>query len=109
MKVLEVGPVARSTHVHVAGARRHLDLDAVGAPVGEIADGGRTGTHPSQVEDGESGKRSGGHGYSLMLGDYSTRTMAAGSISSHTRLPTSKTVFGPVETRTGLAPPSGRA
>jgi hypothetical protein len=34
--------------------------------------------------------------------------MADGAISSQTRLPTSKTAVGAVETRSGLEPPSGR-
>ena len=38
---------------------------------------------------------------SVMLKVHSTRTMAAGSISSQTRLPSSKTALGPVDTRTG--------
>src|SRR5450755_4177455 len=86
-----------------SGPWRHLDLDAVGAPVGEIAHGGRAGAHPRQIEHGKAGKRSCGHGLTLGWNDYSTRTMAAGSISSQTRLPISKTVLGPVETRSGLA------
>src|SRR5580704_5749706 len=107
VQVLEVRPMARPAHIHIAGARRHLDLDAVGAPVGEIAHGGRAGAHPRQIEHGKTGKRSCGHGLTLGWEDYSTRTMAAGSISSQTRLPISKTVPGPVETRSGLAAPSG--
>ena len=55
MQVLEVGTVARPAHVHLTGRRRHLDLDAVGAPVGKVADGRRTGAHARQVEDFESG------------------------------------------------------
>jgi hypothetical protein len=55
MQVLEVRSMARATHVHLAGGRRHLDLDAVGAPVGKVADGGRTGAHARQVKDFETG------------------------------------------------------
>ena len=68
MQVLEVGPMARPAHVHVTGAGRHLDLDAVGAPVGEVAHRGRAGTHPRQVEHGEAGKRSCGHGSHSRVG-----------------------------------------
>src|SRR4029453_2028112 len=84
MQVLEVWSVARPAHVHVAGAGRHLDLDAVGAPIGEVAHRRRTGAYARQVEHGEAGKRSCGHDLTLVLGDYSTRTMAEGSISSQT-------------------------
>jgi len=37
--------------------------------------------------------------YALGVEDYSTRTMAAGSISSQTRWPISNTALGAVETR----------
>jgi hypothetical protein len=65
VQVLKVRPVARPAHIHVAGTRRHLDLDAVGAPVGEIAHGGRSGAHPRQIEHGKAGKRSCGHDLTL--------------------------------------------
>ena len=35
----------------------HLDLDDVGAPIGELAHAGRAGAHPRQVEHDEPGER----------------------------------------------------
>ena len=39
------------------GAGRRLDLDDLGAPIGELAHRGRTGAHAGQVEHLEAGKR----------------------------------------------------
>ena len=52
------GPPMPSPSSH---RRRHLDLDDLGAPVGELAHGGRSGAHARQVEDGEM--REGGRGW----------------------------------------------
>ena len=133
VQILEIRPVARPAHVALGDAGRHLDLDAVGAPIGEIANGGRAGAHPRQVEHGKAGERSCGHCLTLSVGKrarlvpcrrdpspaelrtaqrsegfYSTRTIEAGSISSQTRWPTSKIAVGAVDTRSGLASASGR-
>src|SRR5204862_3900924 len=66
MQVLEVRPVARPAHVALGDVRRHLDLDDVGAPVGEIAYGRWARPHPRQVEDGEARKRACGHVLTLL-------------------------------------------
>ena len=36
--------------------RRRLDLDDVGAPIGELAHAGRAGAHAGQIEHGKAGK-----------------------------------------------------
>ena len=57
MQVLEVRPVTRAAlRFAFLQARRRLDLDDVGTPIGELADAGRPGTHAREVEDGEAGK-----------------------------------------------------
>src|SRR5712692_1691746 len=38
----------------VGAALRHLDLDDLGTPVGELAHAGRTGAHTRQIEHGEA-------------------------------------------------------
>ena len=51
VQVLEVGALARAARSLAAAlVRRHLDLDDVGAPVGELAHAGRAGAHAGQVE-----------------------------------------------------------
>src|SRR6185437_15978611 len=51
-KHLEVGTFARATRTLTVGEmRRRLDLDDVGAPVGELAHAGRARSHARQIED----------------------------------------------------------
>ncbi len=67
VKVLEIGIVARGEIglVAVGGiALAHLDLDHVGAPVGELARAGRPGARPRQVDHLEAGQRQIAHGCS---------------------------------------------
>src|SRR5262249_23856941 len=62
VQVLEVGTVARAAG-GVAGPfqlGRRLNLDDVGAPVGELAHAGRARAYPGQVQDGEPLKRARG-------------------------------------------------
>ena len=42
--------------------RRHLDLDDIGAPIGELSHAGGAGPDPGEVEDGEARKRLGSLG-----------------------------------------------
>jgi hypothetical protein len=63
MQVLEVGPVARPAEAIVAVAGlRQLDLDHVGAPVGELPHGRWPRARPRQIEDGEAGQGLGSMG-----------------------------------------------
>src|SRR5688572_7229048 len=60
MQILEVGALARPAHAFAALlVRRHLDLDDIGAPVGELPHAGGAGPDPGEVEDGEARKRLG--------------------------------------------------
>src|SRR5262249_29152903 len=57
VQVVEVRPLARPTETFTGlGVRRHLDLDDVGAPVGELAHAGGTGAHAGEIEDREPGQ-----------------------------------------------------
>src|SRR5207253_2433646 len=57
MQVLEIEPVApRAGHV-ASGLARLLDLDHVGAPIGELPNRSRPGAGMTQIENGEAGKR----------------------------------------------------
>ena len=57
MQVLEVGAVARAARtLALLQMRRRLDLDDVGAPVGELAHAGRPRAHAREIENGEAGK-----------------------------------------------------
>ena len=59
VQVEEVRALARAAHHRVLVAvLRHLDLDDVGAPVGELARGGRAGAGPRQIDHLEAGQRS---------------------------------------------------
>ena len=61
VQVLEVRTLARTPEpLAFAHVIRHLDLDAVRAPVGELAHAGRTGAHAGEIEHGEAVQRSGG-------------------------------------------------
>jgi hypothetical protein len=58
VEVHEVGAVARAAHRLAFLQRlRHLDLDDVGAPVGELADRGRARPDPREVEHDEARER----------------------------------------------------
>ena len=56
MQVLEVGALARPAHRLFQSGRR-LDLDDIGAPVGELAHAGRSRAHAGQIEHREARKR----------------------------------------------------
>ena len=57
MQVEEIGTVARAAHHRVVVALlRHLDLDHVGAPVGEVARRRRAGAGPRQIDHLEAGQ-----------------------------------------------------
>jgi hypothetical protein len=60
MQVLEIGPVARAPQgfadIQVLG---QLDLDDIGAPIGQLANGRGTGADTRQVEDSEARKGAG--------------------------------------------------
>ena len=63
LKILEVGAFARTARpLAFREMRRRLDLDDVGAPVGELAHAGRPRAHARQIENGEAGKGLGGLG-----------------------------------------------
>ena len=65
VQVLEVAALARAAHAFAALlVRRHLDLDDVGAPVGELAHAGRARAHAGQVEHREARKGLGRFGNS---------------------------------------------
>jgi len=51
MEVLKVGTVALGGEAVVF---RILDLDAVGAPIGQLPHAGRAGAHACQIDDFES-------------------------------------------------------
>jgi hypothetical protein len=58
VEVLKIGPVAVAGDALLdAGRRRQLDLDAVGAPVGELAHAGRARPHAGKIEHFESAER----------------------------------------------------
>src|SRR5690606_32899245 len=54
MRVLVVGAVLAAQRVVAAHVLGHLDLDHVGAPVGELAAGSRTGANLGEVDDPEA-------------------------------------------------------
>ena len=58
MQVLEIRAVARTTQTfrrfQVFG---ELDLDDIGAPIGQLAHGSRAGAHAGQIENGEALER----------------------------------------------------
>ena len=56
VQVLKIGTVTRTAETF-AGPGRRLDLDHLGAPIGELAHRRRTGADAGQVEDLEPGKR----------------------------------------------------
>ena len=56
MQILKVAALARPAH-RFFDARRRLDLDDVGAPVGELAHAGRSRPHAGEIEHGKSRKR----------------------------------------------------
>ena len=59
MEILEIEPFApRAGHVAAVIAAL-LDLDDIGAPIGELADRSRPGAGMSEVEDGKAGQRQG--------------------------------------------------
>ena len=55
MQVLEIGTRARAHFGGVVVGR--FDLQDVGAPVGELAHGGRSGARARKVDDFEAGER----------------------------------------------------
>src|SRR4029077_6689606 len=57
MQVLEIEALAPRAGNIASRSRRRLDLDHVGAPIGELADGGGPGTGVTQIENGEAGQR----------------------------------------------------
>ena len=57
MQVLEIEPVApRAGHI-AAVVAAPLDLDDIGAPIGELAHRRRPGAGMTQIENGEAGER----------------------------------------------------
>src|ERR1019366_3902446 len=63
MQVLEIRPLAWAARaLAFLQTLRRLDLDDVGAPIGELAHASRPGTHAREVENGEAGKGLGGPG-----------------------------------------------
>src|SRR5712672_2514606 len=57
VQVLEIRPLARAARRLAAlELRRRLDLDHVGAPVGELTHAGRPRANPGEVEDGKTRK-----------------------------------------------------
>ena len=68
VQVLEVRPVPCAAHAAGLVDRfRCLDLDDVGAPVRELAHGGRSGTHTGEIEHREACERHGwsSHGFAI--------------------------------------------
>ena len=55
MQVLEIRSLPRAAHIAACGVGI-LDLDDIGAPVGELANAGRAGPHAGQVENGVVGQ-----------------------------------------------------
>ena len=68
VQVLKVAALARAAH-RLFHARRRLDLDDIGAPVGELAHAGRARPHAGEIEHGEARKsfRSAGKGHCWRL------------------------------------------
>ena len=62
MKVLEVEAVALAAELLLAIAEHGLDLDDIGAPIGEMAHAGRAGTGARQVDHLETGEGQTRHG-----------------------------------------------
>jgi len=62
VQVLEIGAVAPAAG-GVGVLARHLDLDDVGAPIGELAHRGRAGAVGGQVDDREAVERQGRRGH----------------------------------------------
>ena len=57
MQVLEIEPVAPRAGDIAPRLARRLDLDDIGAPIGELADRGRPGAGMTQIENGKTGER----------------------------------------------------
>ena len=68
MQVLKVGPFARAAHLIFQPGRR-LDLDDVGAPIGELAHAGRPRADAGEIENRKSCERfrSAGKGHCWLL------------------------------------------
>src|SRR5205085_824758 len=62
MQILEIGTVAAAAR-RVGVLARRLDLDHIGAPIGELAHRGRAGAVGGQVNDGKAIERQGGRGH----------------------------------------------
>src|SRR5215472_454998 len=82
VQVLEVGALARAAR-RIAGleARRRLDLDHVGAPVGQLAHAGGAGSNPGQVQHREPFERArsfGKHSGTLVSASYRQAERAGG-------------------------------
>ena len=105
VQVLEVGALARAARrVAARRVRRHLDLDDIGAPVGELAHAGRARPHAGQVENGEARKRLG------CLGNSHRRNTGKGYRSGRTFPDIPKLVYGsPSRTRTFQRSPAASA
>ncbi len=57
VQVLEIKPVAPRAGDIASGLARLLDLDHIGAPIGELADRSRPGPGMTQIENGVAGER----------------------------------------------------
>ena len=57
MQVLEIEALAAGAGYIASRLTRWLDLDHVGAPIGELANCGRAGAGMTQIENGEAGER----------------------------------------------------
>src|SRR4029453_5380559 len=63
VQILEIRAVARAAGLFPAGIlQQRIDLDDIGAPVGELAHAGRSGTDAGEVEHGEAGQGLGSAG-----------------------------------------------
>jgi len=81
MQILKIGTVAFTAQTRVTLGR--LDLDHVGAPVGELAYTGRPGAHPRQIDDFETSERTRtGHEASI-ADNLATRRGKSGSAENH--------------------------
>ena len=56
VQILKIRTQPRPAHVALFDVFRRLDLDDIGAPIGELAHAGRAGTHACQIENGEAGQ-----------------------------------------------------
>src|SRR5215472_5914381 len=57
MQVLEIEAIAAGAGDIASRLTRWLDLDHIGAPIGELTNRRRTGTGMTQIEDGKAGER----------------------------------------------------